>query len=50
MDMNSLLLSNRVGGDLPFYLSDWFAVVTMLLWIAIPAVVGYRSFRDADLN
>ena len=49
-DPSALLLSNRVAGDLPFYLSGWFAAVTMLVWIAVPALVGYRSFRDADLN
>lgn len=46
----ALLLSNRVASDLPFYLSDWFAAVTRLVWIVVPAAVGYRSFRDADSN
>lgn len=49
-DPNALMLSNRVAGDLPFYLSDWFAAVTMLVWIVVPAAVGYRAFRNADLN
>lgn len=45
-----LLLTNRVEGELPFYLSDWFAVVIILLWIAIPLAIGYRRFVRADLN
>jgi ABC-2 type transport system permease protein len=49
-DPNALLLSNRVAGDLPFYLTDWFAAVTMLVWVVVPAYFGYRSFRGADLN
>lgn len=49
-DPETLMLSNRVSGDIPFYLSDWFAAVTMLVWIVVPAVIGYRAFRTADLN
>jgi ABC-2 type transport system permease protein len=49
-DPNALLLSNRIAGDLPFYLTDRFAAVTMLVWVVVPAYFGYRSFRGADLN
>lgn len=35
--------------DVPFYLSKWAAVATMLLWfVAVPAL-GYLRFRAADL-
>lgn len=47
---NALLLSNRVSGDLPFYLGDWFAAVVLLCWIVIPLAIGYWRFERADLN
>jgi ABC-2 type transport system permease protein len=35
--------------DVPFYLSKWAAVATMLLWfVAVPAI-GYWRFEGADL-
>lgn len=46
----ALLLTNRVEGDLPFYLSDWFAVVILLMWIVIPIAIAYWQFDRADLN
>lgn len=45
-----LMLPNRVVGDIPFYLSDWFAPVTMLVWIVLPPLVGYRLLERADLG
>lgn len=45
-----LLLENRVAGEIPIYLSDWFAPVTMLVWIVVPALIGYWRFERADLN
>lgn len=47
---NALLMSNRVSGELPFYLGDWFAAVILLCWIAIPLAIGYWQFERADLN
>ncbi|MCU4926548.1 ABC transporter permease [Halobacteria archaeon AArc-dxtr1] len=47
---NALLVSNRVSGDLPFYLSDWFAAVILLFWIVLPLAIGYWWFERADLN
>ncbi|NUC73655.1 ABC transporter permease [Haloterrigena sp. SYSU A558-1] len=47
---DTLLLSNRVSGDLPFYLSDWFAAVVLLAWIVVPLAIGYWRFDGADLN
>ncbi|WP_126663694.1 ABC transporter permease [Haloterrigena salifodinae] len=47
---DTLLLSNRVSGDLPFYLSDWFAAVILLAWIVVPLAIGYWRFDGADLN
>ncbi|MFC4541187.1 ABC transporter permease subunit [Halosolutus amylolyticus] len=47
---NALMLSNRLGGDLPLYLQEWTAVPILLLWIAIPLAIGYWRFEGADLN
>ncbi|MDF9747110.1 ABC transporter permease subunit [Natrinema salsiterrestre] len=46
----TLLTSNRVAGDVPFYLSEWFAPVVLLAWIVVPIAIGYRRFERADLN
>jgi len=45
-----LVVSNRVGGDLPFYLTDWFAVLILLVWLVVPVALGLRYFEAADLN
>lgn len=47
---DALLLSNRVSGDLPYYLSDWSAGLILLAWVVVPAAVGYWRFEAADLN
>jgi len=46
---DQLALANRVSGVLPFYLSTWFAGVTLLAWAVIPTVVGYIRFLRSDL-
>lgn len=45
-----LQLSNRVAGELPFYLDDWVLVVVLVAWGVVPAALGYLRFRDADLG
>ncbi|MFD1586621.1 ABC transporter permease subunit [Halorientalis brevis] len=45
----SSLLQSKLGGPVPFYLSWWFALVILGLWIVLPSWVGYLRFRDADL-
>ena len=45
-----LMLTNRVAGDLPIYLSEWAIVVVLLVWFIVPVALGYRAFEDADLN
>ena len=42
--------ADLVVGDLPFYLSDWFAAVVLLAWFAVPVVLGYLRFRGVDLG
>jgi ABC-2 type transport system permease protein len=46
----ALELSNRVAGELPFYLQDWMAVLVLVAWGLIPVVVGYRRFNRSDLG
>jgi ABC-2 type transport system permease protein len=33
-----------------FYLQDWVGFVVLLLWGAVPLVVGYRRFEHADVQ
>lgn len=46
----TLALANRLSGEVPFYLADWFSVVVLLAWGLVPVVAGYRRFADADLG
>lgn len=43
-------LAERIGGELPFYLEDWFALVLLACWIVVPVVIGYLRFERADLG
>ena len=43
-----LALTDRLAGEVPFYLADWFAVIVLLAWGLVPAIVGYWSFENAD--
>jgi ABC-2 type transport system permease protein len=48
---------NAVGGIIggsatglgPWYLSQAFSIVLLAVWALIPAVIGYRRYRAADL-
>lgn len=42
-------VANFFPQDVPFYLSKWAAVATMLLWFVVVPAVGYWRFRAADL-
>lgn len=44
-----LKLENRVPGSLPFYLTDWFAALTLAAWSVVPTVLGYLRFQRSDL-
>lgn len=46
----ALMLTNRVGGDLPFYLTEWASVAVLLVWAIVPLAIGYWQFEAADLN
>lgn len=45
-----LVATNRIAGELPWYLSEYAAVASLLAWIVCPLAVGYWQFRRADLN
>lgn len=49
-ETGSLAPSARIAGDLPIYLSEWFAGVVLVAWIALAAAFGYWQFQRADLN
>lgn len=42
--------ANRVRGDLPFYLQNWFSGLILVGWTVIPVVLGYFRFKDSDLG
>ncbi|PSQ17562.1 NosY protein [Halobacteriales archaeon QS_8_69_26] len=44
-----LEIANRVAGEVPFYLQDWFAVVVLVAWGVVPVALGYLRFRDEDI-
>ena len=39
-----------VGGEIPFYLEDWFGLVVLAVWLVVPLALGYWNFRQADLS
>ena len=41
--------AERYPGDAPFYLQDWFGVIVLLAWLAVPVAIGYYRFQRADL-
>lgn len=45
-----LELANRLAGDVPFYLQDWFSIVVLLTWGVLPVLLGYWRFERADLG
>ncbi|WP_135830087.1 ABC transporter permease [Halorussus halobius] len=46
---DALAVSNRVAGEVPFYLTDAAAVAVLLAWAVVPVALGYRRFETADL-
>lgn len=48
--LEQLAVSNRVAGEVPFYLDDWFAVVVLAAWGVVPVVLGYLRFERSDIG
>lgn len=46
----TLLLSDRLGGEVPFYLSEWASAAVLAFWFVVPVLIGYWRFQRADLN
>lgn len=42
-------LAATLGGDVPFYLTDWFALVILAVWVVAPVTLGYLAFERKDL-
>lgn len=42
--------ATRIGGDVPIYLTDGFAVITLVLWGLVPLVIGHRRFVASDIG
>lgn len=47
--LQEALYQQLFGGDVPLFLSPWFALVVLLVWILLPAGLGYLAFDRADL-
>lgn len=47
--MPNFPLSQPVSSGTPFYNEPWFGLVILLAWIVVPASLGYRRLRYADL-
>lgn len=45
-----LMVSARLGGDLPIYLSKWASLCILILWTGVPVLIGYRRFERIDLD
>ncbi|WP_128477332.1 ABC transporter permease [Halorussus pelagicus] len=43
-------LAERIGGEVPFYLDEWFSLIILACWVVLPIIVGYLQFKRADLG
>lgn len=50
IDPDRLDIANRVAGEVPFYLQDWFAAIVLLAWGPVPVLIGYRRFVGSDVG
>jgi ABC-2 type transport system permease protein len=39
-----------IGGHVPFYLENWFALVILVFWLVVPLALGYWRFHRVDLS
>ena len=46
----TLELANRIVGEVPFYLENWFSAIVLIAWGLIPVIIGYRQFERSDLG
>ncbi|WP_137283739.1 ABC transporter permease [Halorussus salinisoli] len=38
------------GSSVPFYVQNWFGLVILAIWLAVPVALGYWWFRRADIT
>lgn len=43
-------LPDAIGGSVPWYLSEWVALLILLAWLVVPVVIGFLAFRRADIG
>lgn len=43
-------VTDRLAGDVPFYLETWFAWVFVAAWILVPLGIGYYRFSRTNLR
>jgi ABC-2 type transport system permease protein len=43
------LAARSVPEDPPLYMEPWFAAVVIIVWLVVPALVGYLQFERTDL-
>lgn len=49
VDIGGLLGQAALFEEQPFYLQDWFALIVLVLWIAVPALLAMYRFDRVDL-
>jgi ABC-2 type transport system permease protein len=50
MDQRVFQRAADASGELPVYLSEEVSLLVFAVWLVVPLLVGYRRFREADLQ
>lgn len=49
LEQGSNISAQMFGGELPFYLQDWFSFLILLFWIVVPLVIALYRFDRVDI-
>lgn len=49
VELQAELDAQMFGGELPFFLQDWFALLILVFWIVVPIAVALYRFDRVDL-
>ncbi|QLK24401.1 ABC transporter permease [Natrinema zhouii] len=49
IQMQAQLNEEMFGGELPFFLQDWFSFIILLAWIVVPLAIALWRFDRVDL-
>ena len=41
--------ATAANGSIPYFLTDWFGIVILAIWVIVPLAFGYLAFENADL-